>query len=84
MLKNSKSYKSWADLLKAVETDSADHLAADGQLYARVTTAEAFNLNRAKKVLGELGGKRLVVEYRDVARKRTGKRAHGRQQQNPE
>ena len=64
-LEKAVTYGSWAELLHAVEQDPAAHLGAYGQLYARVTTEEAFDLNRAKEVLRELGHRRLVVEYRD-------------------
>jgi len=64
-LERAISYNSWSELLNAVESDPARHLGADGQLYARVTTTQAFELDRANKVLRELGGKRLVVSYED-------------------
>ena len=66
-LKQARSYNSWADLLNAVEGDSTGHLATDGQLYARVASAETFDLDRAIKVLRGPGDRRLIVEYEGAA-----------------
>jgi hypothetical protein len=80
-LEKAVTYGSWAELLRAVEQDPAAHLGAYGQLYARVTTEETFDLNRAKRVLRELGGKRLVVEYQAPGHNEFGIPRHGRRRQ---
>jgi len=77
-LKEAKSYNSWGELLSAVQSNFSGHLAADGLLYARVTTTDAFDWDRAKKALAQLGDKPLVVEYQDVAHGQSRGRTHGR------
>jgi hypothetical protein len=50
------------------------------RLLAPLTDAflfESAHIERAKKVLGELGEKRLVVEYQDVARRSPRRPVHG-------
>jgi hypothetical protein len=77
-LREAKSYNSWEELLSAVESNFLEPSALDGRLYARVTTTDAFSWDRAKKALAELGTKRLVVEYQNVAHGQSRKHIHGR------
>jgi hypothetical protein len=77
-LREAKSYNSWGELLSAVQSNFSEHSAADGVLYARVSTADDFDWDRAKKALTELGEKRLVVEYSGAGRGPSKRQTHGR------